>query len=616
MRRNEPATAAILVVCALCLLIGTSPGAGAETRSPPLAASEAFAPTLSRSADGGVAVRFEIADGYYLYRDGFAVGAQGASLPFAVPDGETKDDPTFGPSEVYHDGVSVTVAGAALAGLSRGADVTLRFRGCQEDGICYRPQAVTFDPERLLIASGSSAADALSPLWTRAAQAPTAADAVGAANGEGRGMVVRADPAAGGVFDRLFLDVSAPMVVATFFVLGLGLAFTPCVFPMYPILAGQLTRGGGKGMLFGLTHSLAYVVAMAAAFGLIGLVAAWSGANLQRVLQSPVAIGAVATLFALLALSMFGLFELRLPGRLVAAVSARSYGHGLGASAALGFTSTLIVGPCVTAPLAGALLYIAQTGDAGLGAASLFALGLGQGAPLVLFGTAGARLLPRAGAWMTVVTRAFGVAFLGLALFMASRILPPTATLWLAAALVVGVGVALIDAMVRSAGWMRQLAATSGVLAIVVGAVLAVGAMAGATDPLRPLAPLVGSAPDHAPLDFRTVYSGDDLAAAVAQAAGPTFLYFTAEWCVSCTVMERSVFADADVITALGRHTLLKVDLTDEGPATAALMHELAVVGPPTMLFIAEGGAEVPATRVVGEVGPDAVVSRARKAAF
>ncbi len=581
----------------LLALAATGP---AMPQSAPLPVGEAFAPSLSRTEDG-IAVRFAIADGYYLYRDNFAATAGGASLAVSTPPGEAKDDPTFGRTEVYHREATVAIA-EGVAGAVR-----LTYQGCQDGGICYRPQTLAFDAETLAVADAGPSL----PVWPNGF-APDAPDmAAGGAPASG----IRADAAAGGLVTGLVADGGRAMAVAAFFLLGLGLAFTPCVFPMYPILAAQLTRGGARGPMFGLSHSLAYVVAMAAAFGVVGVAAAWSGANLQMALQSPLAIGAVATLFATLALSMFGAFELRLPSGFVNAVARRTPGGGLAGSAALGFTSALIVGPCVTAPLAGALIYIAQTGDAVLGAAALFALGLGQGVPLILFGTVGARVLPRAGGWMTAVTRVFGVVFLALAIFMLSRIVPGPVTLGLGAALAVGVGVALVGRAAASAGWIRQIAATLGVLAVVVGGTLVVGAVAGADDPLRPLAPLTASgAANLGSLDFASAASAVDVARAVGTGERPALVYFTADWCVSCDVIEARVFGDERVRSALSDATLLKVDVTREQPGSAALMDELAVAGPPTILFVSADGAEAPGTRVVGEIDPDAFLARTREA--
>ncbi|MCF3932939.1 protein-disulfide reductase DsbD [Acuticoccus sp. M5D2P5] len=591
-------------IAAIALALATC-GAAAQVVTSALPVDAAFKPRLHRADGGGVRIAFRIAESYYLYRDHFAAKAGEVALKVETPAGDMKDDPTFGRTEIFHDAVDAVITAPALAGLPDGARVTLTYQGCQDGGICYRPATLTFDPRTLEIAAPPAGGTA--PSFGAFAPASGAGSVPAGASG------IVADAGAGGLVPGLLADGGRAMVVATFFVLGLGLAFTPCVFPMYPILAGQLTGRGAFSLGKSLAHSLAYVGAMAAAFGLVGLVAAWSGANLQAALQSRLAIGAIAALFAALALSMFGAFALRLPARWVNRISGRQSGSGLGGSAALGFSSALIVGPCVTVPLAGALVYIAQTGDAALGAGALFALGIGQGVPLVIFGTVGARFMPRAGGWMAAVTRAFGVVFLALAIAMLSRIVPASVTMWLAAFLATGIGVALVGIGLDRTGWPRQIAGTLGVVALVGGAAMVTGALAGASDPLRPLAPLTASrtATESDGVRFVAARSAADVAAVTAD--GPTLLYFTADWCVSCDIIEARVFGNPEVAAALAEHPIVAVDVTEANPATSALMAELGVAGPPTMIFVRQG-VERPGSRLVGEFGPDAFLAGLREA--
>ena len=606
----------------------------ARAQPEPLPVDQAFALTSTATAAGGVELRWAIADGYYLYRDRIAAATPaGNALVLDMPRGEPKDDPNFGTMEVFHQAATATLA-TAPAGA---AQIAVSFQGCQEDGICYRPvtrtialaglQAGSPDPRQTpaLAAGGApkpsaSTADGFRDALREVGGSTQVSNLPAPGTGTGTGSGIRIDGASGGLVTSLLDDGGAAWAVAMFFLLGLGLAFTPCVFPMYPILAAQLGRQAGRPSAGrGLQHSAVYVLAMATAFGLLGVVAAWSGLNLQIALQSTPAIVAVSVVFVGLALSMFGLFELRLPSAWTNAVAGATPGRGgIGSTAALGFTSALIVGPCVTAPLAGALIYIGQTGDVGLGAAALFALGLGQGVPLVAFGTFGAGIMPKAGPWMQAVTRGFGIAFLALAIWMIARILPPVVALWLWAALLIGVGVALggLGGSSGQSGIARRLGQTAGVLALIYGGTLAVGAVAGANDPLHPLAPLAsnGATRKADRLSFDNAQSPAAVAAAIADGDRPTLLYFTADWCVSCDVIEREVFGDPRVEARLGGYRLLKVDVTDEQPGSTALMSELSVVGPPTMLFVAPDGVEAPGSRVVGEIAAEAFIERIRLA--
>lgn len=407
------------------------------------------------------------------------------------------------------------------------------------------------------------------------------------------------------------------LVLASYLGFGLLLALTPCVFPMFPILVGMLARQGERlTPARGAVLSGSYVLAMAVAFGLLGMAAAWSGQNLQLVLQSPIALGLVAAIFVALALSMFGLFDLHLP----AAMTARLFRIGggtrgsVGSAAALGATSALIVGPCVTAPLAGGLLYIAQTGDVALGAGALFALGLGQGTPLFLAGPFGSRLLPQAGAWMESARSVFGFVFLGMAVWLSARLVPGPVEVALWAALLIAAGVFLgaFDRPTVAAELVERAGKIGGLVATVVGVILAVGAAMAADDPLRPLARLGGNRAAITPvLDFAQTDSPASLIAALQATTAPVMIYITADWCVTCRTIERSVLPDPGLQASLAGLTLIKADVTDTGPEGRALLEQLGAVGPPTVVFLDAEGAEVIGTRLVGGVTVDTLTRSA-----
>lgn len=367
-------SARAVVLAAILSVVFPIVAAAASGRAQPLDPDQAFRLEVSRSV-ATLRLQWTIAPGYYLYRDMIRISAGGAGgpLPAVIGDGVEKDDPTFGPTRIFFDHAEATVAGPAVAS-TPGAALAITYQGCQDGGICYAPVTRTLDLATLSLAPGEKRLPRMAQSnW----QVVPGADDVGA------GGIVLAEEESGGMVNALLLKGGVVLVLASYLVFGLALAFTPCVFPMYPILAGLLARSGSAlPAKRGFVLSCVYVVAMASAFGLLGIVAAWSGQNLQMALQAPVAIFAVALIFVVLALSMFGFYQLRLPSRWVTAIGGGGRGGGsLRSAALLGATSALIVGPCVTAPLAGALLYIAQRGDGMLGAAALFALGIGKGIP-------------------------------------------------------------------------------------------------------------------------------------------------------------------------------------------------------------------------------------------
>jgi thiol:disulfide interchange protein DsbD len=412
---------------------------------------------------------------------------------------------------------------------------------------------------------------------------------------------------------------SLASVLATFLGFGLLLTFTPCVLPMIPILSGMLARSGGQlSASRGFALSTTYVLAMAAAYGLLGVAAAWSGQNLQAALQTPWALGAMSALFVVLALSMFGLFELQLPNSWASLIAGRTSGMGgsLPGAAALGFTSALIVGPCVTPPLAGALLYVSQTGDMMRGAAALFMLGLGMGLPLIVYGTVGAKALPKSGLWLVRVKQAFGVVFLGVAIVMVSRIAPPQVSLALWAMLAIGAGVFLGAFDPAPVCAVRRVAKAAGIAAVFYGGALVVGATSGATDPLQPLATLArGSAPTAATeLTSTRVTTPAEFDAAVetARAQGkPILVDFTAEWCVTCKEIDRTVFADPAVQARLKDIPFIRADVTDYNDASRNLMQRFGVAGPPTILFLdPRTGQEVAPSRAIGTIDADGFLQK------
>ena len=639
----------LLAALAVLMLSAPAPslaqGLGQSFGQPPLSPEEAFTLQISREADGDMVFAWKIAPGHYLYKDHTAATAPDGktALPLRLRAGEKKDDPGFGVVDIWRDAGRAVLSADALKRANEPASINITYQGCLENSICYPPTTRTVDvpalPSARIASREAEAATAQAAAVLALQKTPAAQTTDAAESAEAEPVLIDASeadvvlPAAAiqlqqdqGFVDRLSRQGGTVWVLLAFFGFGVLLAFTPCVFPMYPILAGVIGRGvDGQGTRRGLLLSVAYVLGLAVAFGLLGVAAAWSGQNLQMVLQSPWAVGGLAVVFTVLAVSMFGAFELQLPSAWTSRLS-RDTGTGrrsVVSASGLGFLSALIAGPCVTAPLAGALLYIAQTGDVLLGAAALFFLGLGKGVPLIVFGAAGARFLPKAGAWMNRVKIVFGFIFLGMAWWLASRILPPVATLSLGAALCFAAAAALGLFRPAASGVLNSVARAAGLIAAVWGVLLLIGVSLDAVSPWRPLAPLARPALAADGVSSLTaapavvVADNAALETAVAQASAksrPALVYFTAEWCVSCRVMEREVFKNDEVLTELGAVDLIKVDVTQSTPEVRDLLDRYGVVGPPTMIFLSRTSKEAAESRLIGEASARAVLTSLERA--
>ncbi|MFG1346722.1 protein-disulfide reductase DsbD [Xanthobacter autotrophicus DSM 431] len=608
---------ALLMALLLALLAPAAATAGAPQ---PLKADEAFRLAAARTADGTLTLSWQIAPGTYLYRDSLKAELAGTPVALATPAGEAKDDPNFGPVDVYHHATQATAPG-----LPAGGGLEVSFQGCAEAGICYPVVTRRVDLASLKVempgpgpAAALRAASSPPPGGDAASSAPQGGGAsmpfgparrdaaAPASAGDGAAAVPAPSDAAASQTGAALFDASLRALLAAFLGFGLVLAFTPCVFPMLPILSGILAGGGVRptpGRGFAL--SAAYGLAMAAAYGVLGVAAGWSGANLQAAVQTPLALGLLAAVFVALALSMFGLFELALPAALGARLPRLGNGSLAGA-AGLGFASALVVGPCVTPPLAAAMLYAAQTGDAARGGAALFMLGLGMSLPLVLVGTFGAQALPRSGPWLLRIRQACGVVFLAVAALLAARLLPGPAGVALWGALAMGLGV-FLGALERAGrAPAARLAKAAGLVALVYGGALVVGAAAGADDPLRPLAGLA-EAPRAMPAapEVRVATPAALEAAVAAATAGgrPVLVSFTAGWCTVCRSNEQ-VMADPALAPRLARLPRVTADVTDYGEGARALMARFSVVGPPTLFLMDGAGRERDGSRRIGALTP------------
>ena len=598
-----------------------APGAGPELLRP----EEAFVPLLARTATDALEVRWRIEPGYYLYEhrfgfevldaDGGAVAAPVAGV--SIPGGVDETDEFFGEVTTFHDEAVATVA--LGPGLVAGEGATLRaaYQGCAKIGVCFPPSTIDLPFVATAAAGDGPVVASAAPPGTALASADG-----GSPGGAGGAAGTPATPALVSEQDRLsglLANASLWWSALTFYGLGLLLAFTPCVLPMVPILsslvvgrAGDGEASGGAGRAFRL--SLVYVLVMATTYALAGTLVAVSGANVQVWLQQPWVLGAFAALFVALALAMFGLFELEVPRFLqarLAAASNRQAGGSYRGVIAMGLLSTLIVGPCVTAPLAGALIFIADTGDAVVGATALFALGLGMGTPLLLIGTSAGSLLPRAGAWMVRVRQGFGVLLLGLAIWMLSRFVPETLTVALAGTLVLATGIWLgaTDRIDADTGGARRAGKGLGLAVSLYGAALVLGALGGSESLVRPLAVFGGAerggGAEERGLAFSRVASVEELDRVVAGASADgrhVMLDFYADWCVSCKEMEAYTFTDERVRALLDGVVLVQADVTENDAADKALLDRFDLFAPPAIVFYDPAGREVPGARVVGFV--------------
>ena len=543
----------------------------------------AFKPTARALDAQTIEVAFEIAKGYYLYRDKFKFAVDGESVALGspvFPKGKEKIDENFGKVEVYYKNVAIRLPVERNASGTLPLKLNVTSQGCADAGVCYPPQTQTVSVE--LPAPGS---------------VPDASGATVAVDGDESGKIADTLKHAGFWASLAF-----------FFVAGLGLSLTPCVFPMIPILSGIIAGQGHKisrGRGFAL--SLTYVLGMAVTYAAAGVAAGMTGTLLSAALQNPWVLGSFALVFIVLSFSMFGFYELQLPTALQSKLSDEAGhlqgGRGIGVFL-MGVLSALIVGPCVAAPLAGALLYIGQTGDAVLGGTALFVMALGMGVPLLIVGLSAGTLLPKAGAWMEGVKKGFGVLLLATALWLVSPVIPGFVQMlaWAALFIIPAIYLHALDPLPPHAkGWQRFWKGI-GIVMLLTGAALLAGALAGNRDPLQPLAGLRGQAvaAEAKKLPFEPVRSEAELDARLAVVDRPVMLDFYADWCVSCKEMERYTFADPAVQAKLAGFTLLKADVTANTPEDKALLARFGLFGPPGIIFFAPGGKEAPGVRVVG----------------
>jgi len=606
----------------LTLLAGPAAGGlfdrfGGASEERILDADQAFQLTISAPDPLTIQAHWTIASGYYLYRNKFQlelVDAQGIAIDSTeIPPGELKDDPYFGPQQVFHDEAQVTARLQRDSSSAGEVQVKVSYQGCAEIGVCYPPLQQT------VVVALPAITTPLTPNERAAPPKQTSAVVLPADSSlpQTRAQLEASTDSAQtqrpiAEQDRLtqLLDEQRFLAIPAFFGFGLLLAFTPCVFPMVPILssliAGQsanLTRR--RALLLALT----YVLSMAATYTVAGVLAALLGQNLQAWFQSPWVIGLFSGMFVLLALSMFGFYDLQLPAFLqyrLAEWSNSQRGGRYAGVAVMGFLSALIVGPCVAPPLIGALSFIAVTGDVVLGAAILFVMGLGMGVPLLIIGASTGHWLPRAGHWMERIKSIFGVLLLAVALWLLERILPATLTmmLWATLLIVTATYMGALQPVAHGAPPWRMLVKGLGTVLLIYGVLLLVGVAGGGRDPWHPLrnVSFIASAASEAPAPvFQRVKTVTDVEQVLRNSVGqPVMLDFYADWCVACKELERNTFSDPAVRAALAKIVALQADVTAHDQADRDLLKHFDIIGPPAMLFFGADGQERREYRVVG----------------
>jgi thiol:disulfide interchange protein DsbD len=607
--------------------LGTSADQNEQELLPP---DQAFKLTVSVRDENTLIAQFEPAKNYYLYKDKVAFKPQATTETsiegISLPQGELKGDLTFGQVEVFHRPFEALISLKRGASSSNKLTLVATYQGCNEPmGVCYAPINKVVE---LTLPAAKAAAGAIATA--------VSGDAIAASPFSTAQSTTKADPAAelfqsparvpaieneSAKIEQMFETGNFWLILTGFFGVGLLLSFTPCVFPMFPILSGIIANRGQhitKGR--GFTLSLAYVMGMSITYAAAGVAAGLSGAMLSAVLQNAWVLGGFALIFVTLAFSMFGFYELQLPGFLQSKLSEEA-GHLKGGHLTsvfgMGALSALIVGPCVAAPLAGALLYISQTRDIVLGGSALFAMALGMGVPLLLLGASAGALLPKAGPWMESIKQFFGVLLLGVAIWLISPVIPAVAhmLLWAILLIISAIYLHAVDPLRPGASGLQKFLKGLGMISLLTGVALLIGVFSGSRDILQPLSKLgiassstLGSFGESKPdgdraghLPFRKVKSVAELDQHILQSKDKYIMVeFSADWCISCKEMERFTFTDVKVQSRLKDVVLLQADVTAGTPDDAALLKRFKLFGPPGILFLDREGREVPGVRLIG----------------
>jgi thioredoxin:protein disulfide reductase len=542
-------------------------------------------------------VRFQVAPGYYLYRDKFQFAIEPTEIKLGTPQfpaGQIKEDPTFGRTEILRGESAILIPLTPSPPTGETITLAITFQGCADSGLCYPPKTQKVPLSPRLPTPTSNAERSIPPTQ------------------QGGGTVTETSDIA-----RLFGSGNFFWIILSFFGFGLLLSLTPCVFPMIPIISGIIISQGSdltKKRAFLL--SLTYVLGMALTYSAAGVAAGFSGRLISVALQNPWVLSAFALVFVLLAFSMFGFYELQIPSFIQSKFTTASNRLTAGTFPGvflMGLFSAIIVGPCITAPLAGALLYIGQTHNVWLGGSALFSLSLGMGVPLLIIGTSAGTLLPKAGTWMDAVKAFFGVLMIAVALWLISPVISETLQmfLWGAMLIICSIYLSALDPLPLPSSGLAKFKKGIGILTLILGTLLLIGALMGGRDLLQPLSGISQRSKEssdqkdiHSPvpgLAFEKITKPGQFETHLKSAQGRTVMLFvSADWCVSCKEMEGITFKDLQVQERLKKLKILNVDVTGTDEETVGFLKKWGLFGPPAVLFFDHKRKEISDTRVIG----------------
>jgi len=598
--------------------LGANFGQAEQELLPP---DEAFKLTLEVRDEITLIAHLKPTKDYYLYRDKIVFESKSEGIRIkqvTLPPGKMKDDLTFGQTEVYYQPLQAIISLQRDASAPNQLALSATYQGCNEPvGVCYAPINKL---NELVLPTIKTAVDTVAGLISGDATAAETDMAAELFQGPAKAPIVETESYK---IERMFASGNFWLILSGFFGIGLLLAFTPCVFPMFPILSGIIaSKGQHLSKLRGFTLALAYVLGMAITYAIAGAAAGLSGAMLSAALQNAWVLSTFALIFVVLAFAMFGFYELQLPS-FIQSKLAEETGHLKGGQLTgvfgMGALSALIVSPCVAAPLAGALLYISQTRDVVLGGSALFVMALGMGVPLLLLGVSAGALLPKSGAWMKSIQQFFGVLLLAVAIWLISPVITEVIhmLLWAALLIISAIYLHALDPLPEKASGFRKFLKGVGVIALLTGVALLIGVLSGSRDVLQPLSKLnltvssseqlaepVSGVSNHLP--FKRIKTVAELDEYIQQSTGRYVMVdFYADWCISCKEMERFTFSDSRVQAKLKDVALVQIDVTDGTQDDAELLKRFKLFGPPGILFIDRQGQEISGVKIIGYLDKD-----------